>query len=390
MSTHPVEKQRAETRAPQAAEKRTGLTFRRHFTTAGRHPFDEVTWERRSAVINDEKGQPVFEQHDIEVPDDLEPDGDEHRRLEVLPRPARRARARGERARPDRARGRHDPRAGPTRRATSRRLRRPARPSPTSSRTCSSSRRWPSTARSGSTSGSRSAPQCSACFINSVNDTMDSILGLAKHRGHAVQVRLRHRLEPVARSAPRRSRLAGGGTASGPVSFMRGYDAFAGVIKSGGKTRRAAKMVILNIGPPGRRRVHPQQGRRGEEGLGADRRRLRRLLQRARRRLRLGVLPERQPLGARDRRLHARGGRGPRLDDALRAHGRALRDLQRARPDDADGARRPGSAAIPASSTTPRSTTGTPARTRRASTAATRAASTCSSTTRPATWRAST
>src|SRR5512145_2306157 len=55
MSTHPVEKQRAETRAPQAAEKRTGLTFRRHFTTAGRHPFDEVTWERRSAVINDEK-----------------------------------------------------------------------------------------------------------------------------------------------------------------------------------------------------------------------------------------------------------------------------------------------------------------------------------------------
>ena len=68
MSTHPVEKQRAETRAPQAAEKRTGLAFRRHFTTAGRHPFDEVTWERRSAVINDEKGQPVFEQHDIEVP----------------------------------------------------------------------------------------------------------------------------------------------------------------------------------------------------------------------------------------------------------------------------------------------------------------------------------
>ena len=68
MSTHPVEKQRAETRAPQTSEKRTGLTFRRHFTTAGRHPFDEVTWERRSAVINDEKGQPVFEQHGIEVP----------------------------------------------------------------------------------------------------------------------------------------------------------------------------------------------------------------------------------------------------------------------------------------------------------------------------------
>ena len=57
-------------------------------------------------------------------------------------------------------------------------------------------------------------------------------------------------LEPLDASAPRREPLAGGGTASGPVSFMRGYDAFAGVIKSGGKTRRAAKMVILNADHP--------------------------------------------------------------------------------------------------------------------------------------------
>src|SRR5512134_347449 len=68
MSTHPVENPRAETRAGVHAEKRAGLTFRRHFTKAGRHPFDEVTWELRSAVINDERGQPVFEQHGIEVP----------------------------------------------------------------------------------------------------------------------------------------------------------------------------------------------------------------------------------------------------------------------------------------------------------------------------------
>jgi len=69
MSTHPVENPRVEARTPLAAvEKRTGLTFRRHFTQSGRHPYDEVTWEQRSAVINDEKGQPVFEQHGIEVP----------------------------------------------------------------------------------------------------------------------------------------------------------------------------------------------------------------------------------------------------------------------------------------------------------------------------------
>ena len=68
MSTHPVEKPSAENRPGSKAEKRAGLTFRRHFTKAGRHPYDEVTWESRSAVINDERGQPVFEQDDIEVP----------------------------------------------------------------------------------------------------------------------------------------------------------------------------------------------------------------------------------------------------------------------------------------------------------------------------------
>src|SRR5687768_8985289 len=69
MSTHPLESNSPDHRpAPQATPKRMGLTFRRYFTKAGRHPYEEVTWEMRSAVINDERGQPVFEQHDIETP----------------------------------------------------------------------------------------------------------------------------------------------------------------------------------------------------------------------------------------------------------------------------------------------------------------------------------
>src|SRR3954447_14225211 len=92
-------------------------------------------------------------------------------------------------------------------------------------------------------------PQCSACFINSVNDTMDSILGLAKTEGMLFKYGsgTGTNLSPIRSS---RELLAGGGTASGPVSFMKGFDAFAGVIKSGGKTRRAAKMVILNSDHP--------------------------------------------------------------------------------------------------------------------------------------------
>ncbi|MGC8834349.1 MAG: vitamin B12-dependent ribonucleotide reductase, partial [Armatimonadota bacterium] len=92
-------------------------------------------------------------------------------------------------------------------------------------------------------------PQASACFINSVEDNMDSILRLA-----AIEAKLFKGGSGTGTnfSTIRSSKepLSGGGTASGPVSFMKGFDAFAGVIKSGGKTRRAAKMVILNVDHP--------------------------------------------------------------------------------------------------------------------------------------------
>ncbi|MDP3793134.1 MAG: vitamin B12-dependent ribonucleotide reductase, partial [Candidatus Uhrbacteria bacterium] len=93
-------------------------------------------------------------------------------------------------------------------------------------------------------------PQCSACFINSVQDDMRSILNLAVTEGMLFKYgsgsganlwRLRSSKENLSQSS---------GKSSGPVSFMRGLDAFAGVIKSGGKTRRAAKMVVLNADHP--------------------------------------------------------------------------------------------------------------------------------------------
>ncbi len=97
--------------------------------------------------------------------------------------------------------------------------------------------------------GVEAHPQCSACFINSVQDSMSSIMDLAKTEamlfkfGSGAGSNL-----STLRSS--REKMSGGGTASGPVSFMRGYDAFAGVVKSGGKTRRAAKMVILDVDHP--------------------------------------------------------------------------------------------------------------------------------------------
>jgi ribonucleoside-diphosphate reductase alpha chain len=92
-------------------------------------------------------------------------------------------------------------------------------------------------------------PQCSACFINAVDDSMGSILTLAKTEGMLFKYGsgTGSNLSNLRSS---REHLNGGGTASGPVSFMRGFDSFAGAIKSGGKTRRAAKMVILNVDHP--------------------------------------------------------------------------------------------------------------------------------------------
>src|SRR3954468_23654768 len=92
-------------------------------------------------------------------------------------------------------------------------------------------------------------PQCSACFILSVEDTLDSILGWNTKEGHIFRGGSGSGIN-LSNIRSSKESLSKGGLASGPVSFMRGADAWAGTIKSGGKTRRAAKMVVLDIDHP--------------------------------------------------------------------------------------------------------------------------------------------
>jgi ribonucleoside-diphosphate reductase alpha chain len=232
--------------APAAAVAR-GLRFERYFTTPGVDPFDTVEWELRNALISNEKGEKVFEQKDVEMPKFWSqtatnvvvskyfrgqlgsPDRERSVRQligRVVDTVAAWGRGNGYFATEEDAQTFH---------AELKHIL-------VYQYACFNSPVWFNV-------GIEAKPQCSACFINAAEDTMDSILTLAKTEGMLFKYgsgtgsnlsKLRSSREP----------LAGGGTASGPVSFMKGFDAFAGVIKSGGKTRRAAKMVILDIDHP--------------------------------------------------------------------------------------------------------------------------------------------
>ena len=225
----------------------TGLEFSRVFSRADTDPFDECEWEVRSAVIGSERGEVVFEQRDVEIPKSWSQTATNIVVSKYF---------RGQ--------------LGTTERESSVRQ--------LIGRVVDTITKWAEEQEyfAGSDDlrafsddlkyllvnqkaafnspvwfncGFESAPQCSACFINSVDDTMESILTLAKTEGMLFKFGsgTGSNLSAIRSS---REVLAGGGTASGPVSFMKGYDAFAGVIKSGGKTRRAAKMVILNAEHP--------------------------------------------------------------------------------------------------------------------------------------------
>jgi ribonucleoside-diphosphate reductase alpha chain len=235
---------------PKPVRKETktgGIEIIRHFTKTGVDVFDTCEWELRAAVITNERGDVVFEQKDVEVPKFWS---------QMATNVVVSKYFRGHLGTPDRE-------------SSVRQL---------IGRVVRTMTQW---GREGGyfasdldgdafrdelthillyqmasfnspvwfNVGVEQRPQCSACFINSVQDTMDSILGLARTEGMLFKYGsgTGSNLSNIRSS---KELLAGGGTASGPVSFMRGYDSFAGVIKSGGKTRRAAKMVILNIDHP--------------------------------------------------------------------------------------------------------------------------------------------
>jgi len=224
-----------------------GLEFARYFATAGTDPFAEVEWDLRDAVIANDRGEAVFEQRGVEMPRNWSQQATNIVVSKYF-RGAVGTKERESSARQligrvvdtisDWARSKHyfaDERDLQAFRDDLTHLlvrQQGAFNSPV----------W-------FNCGIEKHPQCSACFINSVDDTLDSILTLAKTEGMLFKYGsgTGSNLSNLRSS---RESLAGGGTASGPVSFMKGYDAFAGVIKSGGKTRRAAKMVILNADHP--------------------------------------------------------------------------------------------------------------------------------------------
>ncbi len=241
-TTTPVEAARAE-----KSSDVHGLKFQRYFTKPGTHAFDLVEWELRTALISNEKGEKVFEQKDVEIPKMWSMTATNVVVSKYF----------------------YGKLGSPERETSVRQL---------IERVAHSIYQWGlkdgyfASQEDADTFyhelcfllvnqymsfnspvwfnvGNEERPQCSACFINSVKDSMDSILTLAKTEGMLFKwgSGTGSNLSTLRSS---KESLAGGGTASGPVSFMRGYDAFAGVIKSGGKTRRAAKMVILNAEHP--------------------------------------------------------------------------------------------------------------------------------------------
>ncbi|HZY73921.1 MAG TPA: vitamin B12-dependent ribonucleotide reductase, partial [Edaphobacter sp.] len=260
--------------SPVSSSKAPGLSFSRHFTRPGVSPFDEIAWEFRDAVIQDFKGKTIFEQKNVEVPVDWSMTATNIVASKYL---------HGLNGTDERESG---VRALITRVAESIRdwgirdgyfataedaevffaelvhlllNQKAAFNSPVWFNVgCdrlepnSDAQNWHWNSAAGKVEFSAAGytrPQCSACFINSVQDSLDSILTLAKTEGMLFKwgSGAGSNLSSIRGSM---ETLSGGGTASGPLSFMRGFDAFAGVIKSGGKTRRAAKMVILNVDHP--------------------------------------------------------------------------------------------------------------------------------------------
>jgi ribonucleoside-diphosphate reductase alpha chain len=224
-----------------------GLEFPRFFSAAGVDPFDQVEWDLRDAVIGNEKGSVVFEQRGVEIPKAWSQQATNIVVSKYF---------RGHVGAPERERSVKQLIGRVVNTITEWARAQKYFASDAALSAFSDDLKYLLVHQKAAFNspvwfncGFEKAPQCSACFINSVNDTMESILTLAKTEGMLFKFGsgTGSNLSAIRSS---KELLAGGGTASGPVSFMKGFDAFAGVIKSGGKTRRAAKMVILNAEHP--------------------------------------------------------------------------------------------------------------------------------------------
>ena len=259
---------------PQASQTQRGLIFTRRFTTEGISPYDEIQWESRTASITDQKGNTIFEQKNVEVPVDWSMTATNivaskylHGKLgsperetgvrQLVSRVAETIRdwgmAGGYFATPEDGVIFHDELAHMllTQKAA---FNSPVwfnvgcdRLEPDAE-----GQNWhwdPATGGVRFSATGYHNPQCSACFINSVEDSMSGIMDLARTEAMLFKFGSGTGTNFSSLRSSHES-VSGGGTASGPLSFMRGLDAFAGVIKSGGKTRRAAKMAILNASHP--------------------------------------------------------------------------------------------------------------------------------------------
>ncbi len=225
----------------------TGLVFGRYFTDGKKSPFDAVEWEKRTALIANEKGVTIFRQEDVEVPKSWSQTATNivtSKYFSGKPgTPGREGSVRQLISRVANSIVRWGEQGGYFADAASREtFRDELTHLLVEQKMAFNSPVWFNV-------GVQPKPQCSACFINSVRDDMGSIMDLAKTEGMLFKWGSGTGTNFSSLRGSKET-LSGGGIASGPVSFMKGFDAFAGVIKSGGKTRRAAKMVILNIDHP--------------------------------------------------------------------------------------------------------------------------------------------
>jgi ribonucleoside-diphosphate reductase alpha chain len=252
---------------------KAGISFPRHFTSRlepGKTPYDEVQWETRTASIGNDKGAIIFEQRDVEAPVDWSQTatnivaskyfhgkpGSPERETSVAQLAQRVVDAITEWGLKD---GYFKtPEDGENFRMELAHL-------VLTQKACFNSPVWfnvgvpeargygwiydQAAGRVVQLESGVVRPQCSACFIVSVRDSLESILDLAKTEGMLFKWGSGTGTN-LSSLREENALLSGGGRASGPLSFMKGFDAFAGVIKSGGKTRRAAKMVILNVDHP--------------------------------------------------------------------------------------------------------------------------------------------